>query len=67
MGAVFAVTPQTLLRWHRDLGTRRWTYPSRRPGRPRTATTIRQLVLRLATENPSWGHRRMTAECTWPA
>ncbi|WP_285581482.1 hypothetical protein [Actinoallomurus iriomotensis] len=52
---VFFVTPATLLRWHGDAVRRKWTYPSRRGGRPSVAAEIRTLVLRLATENPCWG------------
>jgi len=47
------VQPTTLLRWHRDLVRRRWTYPHRR-GRPPVAAEIRALVLRLARENPTY-------------
>ncbi len=62
-GEVFMVTPATLLAWHRRLAARKWDYTShRRPGRPSTAAAIRKLVIRMATENPTWGHRRVQGE-----
>jgi len=53
------VTPGTLLRWLSGLVKRRWTYKRRGPGRPPTPPTVRELVLRMAAENPHWGYRRI--------
>src|ERR1039457_300106 len=65
--AVFAVTPATLLAWHRRLDTRKWDYTNRwRPDRPSTAAAIRKLVIRMAADNPRWGHRRVQGELVRP-
>jgi hypothetical protein len=57
----FLVTPTTLLRWHRQMVARRWTYAGRN-GRPPIGSEIRELVLRLARENPRWGYQRIVGE-----
>ncbi|MGR8012109.1 integrase core domain-containing protein [Streptomyces hypolithicus] len=58
------ITPGTLLAWHRRLIAKKWDYSSRRTrtGRPPTAAALKKLVLRLAGENPQWGHRRIQGE-----
>jgi putative transposase len=56
------VTPQTLLRWHRQLVRRSWTQSQRPPGRPPVERRVRELVLRLARENPRWGYPRIAGE-----
>ena len=60
---VFSVTHATILAWHRRLVSRKWDYTaSRQPGRPPTAAAIKKLVIRMAAENPAWGHRRVQGE-----
>src|SRR5919199_5550697 len=61
---VFPVQPETLLRWHRDLVRRRWAaFGGRRgPGRPPLPTEVRELIGRLARENPGWGYQRIRGE-----
>jgi putative transposase len=54
------VTPETLLRWHRELVARKWTFVERRrPGRPRTRDELVRLIIRMATENRGWGYTRI--------
>src|ERR1017187_5409566 len=63
-GLRLLVTPDTILRWHRDIIRRRWAARSIRgkTGRPATRRNIKTLVLRLARENPGWGYRRIHGE-----
>jgi transposase InsO family protein len=56
------VTPQTLLRWHREFVRRKWAQPRRSPGRPPVDGRVRELVLRFAGENPGWGYPRIAGE-----
>jgi putative transposase len=59
----FLVMPQTLLRWHRELVRRKWTYRTKRkPGRPPIDAELAVLVLRMARENPRWGCVRVAGE-----
>jgi transposase len=56
------VRPETLLRWHRQLVARRWTYAPRKAGRPPLERSLRELILRLARENRHWGYKRIVGE-----
>ena len=60
---VFPVSPATLLAWHRRLVTQKWDYTARRkPGRPATVAAIKKLIVVMAKDNPTWGHRRIQGE-----
>jgi len=61
--SAFLVTPATLLRWHRELVQRRWTYLRRPVAKRGLDPALVELVLRLARENPRWGYLRICGEC----
>jgi putative transposase len=64
---VFPVAPATLLAWHRRLAAKKYdTSKRRKPGRPPAVPGIAQLIVRLAQENPLWGHRRIHGELMKP-
>ncbi len=56
---VTIVTPDTILRWHRRLIAAKWTFNTKRVGRPSIMKEIRELIVRMATDNPSWGYCRI--------
>jgi putative transposase len=60
--AAFLISPGTILRWHRALVRRRWTYPHRHGVRPPLPEETVELILRLARENSRWGHLRIVGE-----
>jgi putative transposase len=60
--SIFLVTPDTIVRWHRRLVTRKWTQQPRPSGRPPLADHVVALILRLAHENPCWGYQRIQGE-----
>jgi putative transposase len=60
--SIFVVTPATLLRWHRRMVRRHWTYKALPRGRPSVPQQVQTLIVRLATENPRWGYQRIRGE-----
>jgi putative transposase len=61
--SLFLFTPETVLRWHRDLVRRKWTFPQRQAmGRPRISAELETLIVRLAQENPRWGYSKIEGE-----
>jgi hypothetical protein len=60
--SVFLVKPETLLDWHRRMLRRRWTHPSAPRRRPPVPGQVRQLTVRLASENPRWSYQRIRGE-----
>ena len=60
--SIFVVTPDTIMRWHRRLVTRKWTQPYSRCGRPPLDDQLVALILRLAQENPRWGYQRIQGD-----
>src|SRR5215472_9314865 len=61
--SLFLFTPETVLRWHRELVRRKWTFrPRPAAGRPRIAVELEALIIRLAKENPRWGYGKIEGE-----
>jgi transposase len=60
--SVFLVRPETLLRWHRRMVARRWAYSTSSTGRPPVCEQVQQLIVRIAREDPRWGHQRIHGE-----
>lgn len=58
--SAFMVTPQTLLRWHRELVARKWTFRHKKVGRPRIDEGIEALIVRMAKDNSNWGYWRIS-------